>query len=52
MINKNILKNFRLIVKKALQQYFDKFDEYLSDMRIVTLSKEKSHKDVLKEYDL
>ncbi|MCD4818070.1 MAG: ribbon-helix-helix domain-containing protein [Candidatus Cloacimonetes bacterium] len=39
------------IVKQALQQYFDKFDEYLSDLRIASLSEEKSHEEILEEYD-
>jgi len=40
------------IVRQALQNYFDKLDENLSDMRIETLSKGKSHKEVLREYGL
>ncbi len=40
------------IVQQALKQYFDKYDEHLSDMRIASLSESISHEDVLKEYGL
>jgi len=40
------------IVKQALRQYFEKFDEYLSDIRIASLTEEKSHEKVLEEYDI
>ncbi|WP_420266584.1 ribbon-helix-helix protein, CopG family [Candidatus Magnetominusculus dajiuhuensis] len=40
------------IVQQALKQYFDKYDEYLGDMRVASLSEGISHEDVLKEYGL
>ncbi|MBC8386008.1 MAG: ribbon-helix-helix protein, CopG family [Candidatus Cloacimonetes bacterium] len=40
------------IVKQALRQYFEKFDEYLSDIRIASLTEEKSHEKVLEEYGI
>ena len=40
------------IVKQALRSYFEKFDEYISDMRIASVSEEKSHEEVLEEYGL
>ncbi|MBF0466454.1 MAG: CopG family transcriptional regulator [Nitrospirae bacterium] len=40
------------IVQQALKQYFDKYDEHLSDMRIASLTEGISHDDVLTEYGL
>lgn len=40
------------IIQQALQQYFTKYDEYLSDVRIASLSEGIPHEEVLKEYGL
>lgn len=38
------------IIQQALEQYFLRYDEYLSDMRIASLSKGVPHEEILKEY--
>lgn len=40
------------IVQQALKQYIERYDSYLSDIRIASLGETKSHEEVLKEYGL
>lgn len=40
------------VVKQAIKQYLERYDEFLSDIRISTLEEGKTHKEVLKEYGL
>ncbi len=40
------------IIQQALKQYLDRYDEYLSDFRISSLSEGIPHEEVLKEYGL
>jgi len=37
---------------QAIEQYIERYDEVLSDMRIATLKEGKNHQDILKEYGL
>lgn len=51
-----MIKKFDLpkswVIKQAIKQYLDRYDESLSDIRISTLEEGKNHKEVLKEYGL
>lgn len=38
------------IIQQALRQYFERYDEHLSDLRIASLSETVSHEEVLEEY--
>ena len=40
------------IIQQALKQYFERYDEHLSDIRIASLSEAVSHEDVLEEHGL
>lgn len=40
------------IIQQALKQYFERYDEHLSDIRIASLSETVSHEDVLEEHGL
>jgi len=46
----NVSKSW--LVQQAIEQYIERYDEVLSDMRIATLKEEKNHQDILKEYGL
>jgi predicted transcriptional regulator len=40
------------VVQQAIKQYLERYDSYLSDVRIASLSETKGHKTILKEYGL
>lgn len=40
------------IVNQALKQYIQRYDDYLSDVRIASIAETVGHDDVLKEYAL
>jgi predicted transcriptional regulator len=40
------------VVQQAIKQYLERYDTYLSDVRIASISETKSHNEVLKEYGL
>ena len=40
------------VVQQAIKQYLERYDTYLSDVRIASIGETKSHKAVLKEYGL
>lgn len=40
------------IIKQAIKQYIDRFDELFSDIRIATLKEGKNHQEILKEYGI
>ena len=46
----NVSKSW--LVQQAIEQYIERYDEVLSDMRIATLKEGKNHQDILKEYGL
>ena len=46
----NVSKSW--LIQQAVEQYIERYDEYLSDMRIASLKEGKKHKDILKEYGL
>lgn len=46
----NVTKSW--IVNQALRQYLDRYDEYISDIRIASLGQVKQHKDIKGEYAL
>ena len=46
----NVSKSW--VIQQAVEQYIERYDEYLSDMRIASLKEGKSHKNILKEYGL
>jgi predicted transcriptional regulator len=46
----NVSKSW--IIQQAIMQYLDRYDDYLSDIRIASIGKTVSHEDVLEEYGL
>ncbi|MCM8761839.1 MAG: ribbon-helix-helix domain-containing protein [Candidatus Omnitrophica bacterium] len=40
------------VVKQAIKQYLERYDEILSDIRISTIEEGKTHKELLKEYGI
>ncbi|MCM8820689.1 MAG: ribbon-helix-helix domain-containing protein [Candidatus Omnitrophica bacterium] len=40
------------VVKQAIKQYLERYDEILSDIRISTIEEGKTHKKLLKEYGI
>jgi|GEM_PF-744214 predicted transcriptional regulator len=46
----NVSKSW--IIQQAIMQYLDRYDDYLSDIRIASIRETVSHEDVLEEYGL
>jgi predicted transcriptional regulator len=46
----NVSKSW--IIQQAIMQYLDRYDDYLSDIRIASIGETVSHEDVLEEYGL